>query len=369
VSALTSSPDEARLAESATSSAESRPAYGPVSVTTETNGRDWDAYLSVHPDATVEHLWGWREVFQRAFGHDCVYLAARRDGAIAGVLPLVRYKSLLFGRFVVSLPYFNYAGIVASDQSAADALAQEAERIGRAHGASHIEFRHRRRQVASAAVRENKVGFHRDLPATSEALWSAIDRKVRNQVRKAQKENLVVVDGGAELAQGFYTVFAENMRDLGTPVFPVALFTEASRAFGAACRFFVVRSGSIPVAGGIALAFRNTVLVPWASSLRAYRQQCPNMLLYWAMMEWSVAQGATIFDFGRSTVGAGTQQFKEQWGGVPRQLFTEHLMLKPGEAPDQGAGSEKIELAVRIWQRLPLPVATLLGPKVIRHVA
>jgi FemAB-related protein (PEP-CTERM system-associated) len=351
------------------SSAVAAAALLPVTVITDARPDEWDAFVDGHPDGTIEHRAAWRQVFQRAFGHDCVYLSARRSGTIVGVLPLVRYKSLLFGRFVVSLPYFNYAGIVADDQLVVDALVREAERIGREHGASYLEFRHRRRQVAASTARENKVGFHRELPSTSEALWSAIDRKVRNQVRKAQKENLAVVAGDVELAGEFYAVFAENMRDLGTPVFPLALFTEAAAAFGPACKFFVVRSGAVPVAGGIALTFRDTVLVPWASSLRAYRQHCPNMLLYWAMMDWSVAQGAKIFDFGRSTVGAGTQQFKEQWGGVPRQLYTEYVMLEDREAPDHGAGSEKMQFAVSMWQRLPLSVATRLGPKIIRHVA
>lgn len=340
-----------------------------VAVSTDVSGKEWDTYLSQHPEATVELLWGWREVYQRAFAHDCVYLAARRHGAVVGVLPLVRYRSRLFGRFVVSLPYFNYAGIVADDGAVIQAILAKANEVARLHRAHHVEFRHRARVLREQPCRENKVGFARQLPSTSEALWAAIDRKVRNQVRKAQKEGLKTVEGGAELIDQFYAVFAENMRDLGTPVFPKALFVETSRVFPSRARLFVVRSGEAPVAAALALTFRDTVLVPWASSLRAFRQQCPNTLLYWSVMEWAIQGGFTNFDFGRSTIGAGTAHFKEQWGGSPRQLHTEYLMLKGEVLPDQGTTNRKLASAIACWQRLPLPVANRIGPMIIRHLA
>ena len=64
------------------------------------------------------------------------------------------------------------------------------------------------------------------LPSTVDDLWKDTDRKVRNQVRKAQKEGLVVQEGGEELVDDFYSVFSRNMRDLGTPVYPKRLFAE-----------------------------------------------------------------------------------------------------------------------------------------------
>jgi FemAB-related protein (PEP-CTERM system-associated) len=341
----------------------------PLTVDVETSGAEWDAFLAGHADATAEHLWGWREVYGRAFGHDCVYLSARRGGRIVGVLPLVRYRSAIFGRFLVSLPYFNYAGVVAEDGAAVRALVSHATGLVRAHRGRHLELRHRDPQMPELPHRQEKIGFSRPLPSTSDALWTTIDRKVRNQVRKAQKENLAVSDGGAALVDDFYSVFARNMRDLGTPVFPRALFSEAARVFPEAMRVFVVRHQERPVAGGVALLFRDTVLVPWASSLREARHLCPNMLLYWAMMEWAVARGARVFDFGRSSIGAGTQQFKEQWGGVGRPLTTEYVLLDGATLPNQGTTNSKMQLAIRVWKQLPVGISTALGPRVMTHLA
>jgi hypothetical protein len=42
-------------------------------------------------------------------------LEATAEGKTRGVLPLAFVRSLLFGRFLVGLPYLNYGGVLAND--------------------------------------------------------------------------------------------------------------------------------------------------------------------------------------------------------------------------------------------------------------
>jgi FemAB-related protein (PEP-CTERM system-associated) len=333
-----------------------------VTVSTTVTDVEWDRYLGGHQDATVDHLWAWRRVFEGVFGHRCVYLAARRGHAIVGVVPLVLVRSRLFGRCVTSLPFLNYGGIVADDSTAVAALTEASASVARSFRASHLELRHRCRQLNDAPYRSHKVGLTMPLPATVQDLWQQTDRKVRNQVRKAQKEGLHAAAGGLELVQPFYEVFAENMRDLGTPVYPSRLFEETLRAFPEQARVVVVRQGTKTVAGAVAVGWRGTVLVPWASALRGYRALCPNMLLYWTLMELAVAAGAQTFDFGRSSPGSGPHQFKRQWGGRETPLAWEYVILSGQTLPDQGPSNPTFRLAIEAWKRLPLRVANRLGP-------
>jgi FemAB-related protein (PEP-CTERM system-associated) len=191
---------------------------GPLLVTPAADAGEWDAYVTRHPDGTADHLWGWRTVFERVLGHRCAYLVARRGRVIAGLLPLVLFRSRLFGRSAISLPFLNYGGLLADDAEAAAALVDAATTAARAFGASHVELRHVARQREELPCRQHKLRMALDLPASSEALWTGLDRKIRNQVRKAQKEGLTVTAGGGELVEDFYDVFARNMRDIGTPV-------------------------------------------------------------------------------------------------------------------------------------------------------
>jgi FemAB-related protein (PEP-CTERM system-associated) len=206
------------------------------------------------------------------------------------------------------------------------------------------------------------------LPESVDDLWKSLDRKVRNQVRKAQKEGLVTESGGAGLVKDFYRVFARNMRDLGTPVYSTRLFFETLRAFPDAARVHVVRHQGVPIAGAVSVHFRDTILVPWASALREYRHLCPNMLLYWHMLEGAIEAGARTFDFGRSSVGGGTHQFKQQWGARESILHWEYALLRNGEIPDHGPQSRKFGAAVETWKRLPLWLANRVGPAIVRHI-
>jgi FemAB-related protein (PEP-CTERM system-associated) len=327
----------------------------------------WNAYVGGHPDAAAYHQWAWREVFSAAFGHDSIYLAAQEGNRITGVLPLVEFRSRLFGTFAVSLPFVNYGGVVADTGEVRGALSARAVALARERGWRHVELRHTCRQFTEWPVKRHKVGMWLPLSADPEGLWSSLDRKVRNQVRKAEKSGCVAEHGGAELLGDFYRVFAHNMRDLGTPVYGRDFFAEVLRAFPGDTRVFVVRVLGEAVAASITVGWRDKVEVPWASSLRAHAPSSPNTLLYWTMLKWAVEHHYTMFDFGRSTPDEGTFHFKKQWGAEPHELAWEYLGLT-GEMPDQSPKNPKFRAAIAMWQHLPVPVATALGPAIVRNI-
>jgi serine/alanine adding enzyme len=339
-----------------------------VVVTSEIGQAEWDAFVTMHPAATGYHLWAWRRVFEQAFGHETCYLAARRDSEVVGVLPLVSFRSWLFGRFMVSLPFVNYGGVLTSDSRAASALIDAATRAAGERGCRHVELRHTSRQLPDLPVKQHKVGMTLALETDATRAWDTLDRKVRNQVRKAQKSGLVSVVGGAELLDDFYQIFAVNMRDLGTPVYGRAFFERVLHEFPETARVHVVRKGETPVAAGITYAHRRTIEVPWASSLKAYRSLCPNNLLYWAVIEHAVAGGFATLDFGRSTPNEGTYDFKRQWGAVPSPLFWEYALVSAESMPDQSPANPKFKSAIELWKRLPVPVATAIGPHIVRSI-
>jgi FemAB-related protein (PEP-CTERM system-associated) len=324
----------------------------------------WDAFVSGCPDASGYHEWTWRRVFERAFGHECVYLYARdAGGAVAGVLPLVEIRSMLFGRTLTSLPFLNYGGVLAASDDIARALVDEAAALAKSRRCRHVELRHIGRRFEDLPCRQHKVTMRLVL---AEGLWERLDRKARNQVRKAQKSDLTVERGGAELLDAFYTVFARNMRDLGTPVYAKKFFAEVLAACGDRARIIVVRLKDAPIAAGFTYRTRGMVEIPWASSIRDFNALCPNHLLYWHALETAVAEGVEVFDFGRSTPGEGTFKFKEQWGAEPVALHWEYWLAHGGDVPDQSPKNPKYRLAIETWKRLPLQVANMLGPRIVR---
>jgi FemAB-related protein (PEP-CTERM system-associated) len=319
------------------------------------------------PAASGYHLSGWRSIFESVFGHRTLNIAALRGDRVAGVLPLVEFRSRLFGRFAVSLPFVNQGGVVADDEHAARALLERAVLDARDRGLTHVELRHERRQFTGLADKQHKVSMRLALPESADVLWGRLDRKARNQVRKAEKSGLVVATGGAECLDGFYRVFAENMRDLGTPVYPRALFAAVMERFPERTRVHHVSLDGEVVAASLTFSWRDTVEVPWASSLRAHRDKSPNNLLYWAMLREAIADKRRIFDFGRSTPEEGTYHFKAQWGAIPGPMHWEYW-LASGIMPDLSPANPKFRLAIATWRRLPLWLCNRLGPALVRNL-
>jgi serine/alanine adding enzyme len=338
-----------------------------VTVEITNDAAAWNAYVGAHPDATAYHRWAWRDVFSTAFGHASLYLVAQDGARIVGALPLVEFRSHLFGTFAVSLPFVNYGGVVADDAQAAEALNARAVSLARERRWRHVELRHIRRRFTECPVKRHKVGMWLPLSGSAEALWSSLDRKVRNQVRKAEKSGCKAEDGGAELLGDFYRVFAHNMRDLGTPVYGRRFFDEVLHTFPADTRVFVVRVAGEPVAASVTVGWRDRLEVPWASSLRAHATSSPNTLLYWTMLQWAVQHGYETFDFGRSTPDEGAFHFKKQWGAQPLELAWEYLGLC-GDVPDQSPKNPKFKAAIAVWQHLPVWLTNRVGPPIVRSI-
>ncbi len=327
----------------------------------------WDRYVESQRQSTLYHHLAWRQVVHNAFGHETHYLYAHAAGRVTGVLPLVRLHSRLFGDFLVSLPQVNYGGVLADGVACAAALMEAAGQLAKTIGSRHVEFRDTRRRDGWP-VRTDKVIMELALPASQDELWSLFDSKLRAQIRRADKEGIQIVRGGAELLPDFYAVYARNMRDLGTPVYGRRFFSAILATFPQAAAIVVCRHLGEAIAAGVLLRHRERLEIPWAASIREYNRFGVNMALYWAVLRYAIEQGARVFDFGRSTMDSGTYRFKKQWGATPRPLFW-HYWLDAGAAmPELTPSNPKYRLAIAAWRRLPLFVANRLGPALVKHL-
>lgn len=333
------------------------------------DGCTWDAFVASHQDSSNYHRYGWRKVIEKSFGHRTMYLAATNGrNEICGVLPFVQMKSRLFGRFLVSLPFFNYGGMLVSEEPAAMLLLDASKKILSGTGADYIEFRHFSRCDAVATTKQHKVTMILDLENSHEEQWDSLDVKVRNQVRKAGKNGLRHIIGGVDLLDGFYDVFCRNMRDLGTPVYGRAFFRNVLDEFPDTTRILSVMYEGKTIASALLTWFKDTLEVPWASSNRDFRQFCPNNLLYWEAIRFAIDRRARMFDFGRSTPGEGTFNFKKQWGARPVPLYWQYLLREGGTLPELNPMNPRFRLAIQAWQKLPLMVTNMLGPHIVRCI-
>lgn len=338
-------------------------------VTVQNEHAKWDLFVQALKGATSYHRFGWKAIFARSFGHTCHYLVAINDsGEWQGILPLVHMRSRTFGNFLVSLPFVNYGGLLCKNKSATVLLLDEAEKIRRSCGATYVELRHVACGLEGLPAKQHKVTMILDLAGDVESQWRVFNPKLRNQIRKAEKSGLQFAIGHLDLLDDFYEVFARNMRDLGTPVYAKCFFRHVLEIFADTTRIFAVVYEGKVIAAGIALWFKDTLEIPWASSIGDYKALCPNNMLYWKAIQFAIEHGFSKFDFGRSTPHEGTFNFKKQWGAQPVQLFWLYLMDKNRKIPELNPANKKYQKAIRIWQHLPIPLTKMLGPLIVRNI-
>lgn len=325
----------------------------------------WDAFVDALPAATFFHKAAWRRLIAEEFGHRTFYTYAERDGAIVGVLPLVQVKTLLFGNALTSTPFCVYGGPLAADPETARALADYAGSLLPETGASAVEFRHRDPVDSDWTERPDLyVTFRKAIVADNDQNMKAIPRKQRAMVRKGIQNGLssVVEMDPARL----HRIYAESVRNLGTPVFSARWFASLMRTFRDCADIVTVMNGDSAVAAVMNFYFRDEVLPYYGGGTSAARQVAGNDFMYWEVMRRAADRGYRLFDFGRSKLGTGAYAFKHNWGFEPAKLPYRYKLAPGSEIPDHNPLNPKYALFIAAWKRLPLPVANAVGPHLVR---
>jgi serine/alanine adding enzyme len=363
-----------------------------VKTLSSSNTESWDRYVNASGCATAYHLSGWSRIIEKTYGHKTYPLAAVKEGTkikpngevpfeIIGILPLVRMRNIFFSTSLISMPFCDFGGAIADHSEIRQMLIGEAISLGHKIGAKQIELRNSDNQVSIKSLNVRKYDkdfFCREesrryrlllnLPESSTKLMNGFKSKLRSQIRRPSKSGCKARYGKADLIDDFYTVFASNMRDLGSPVHSKRLFENIFKEFSDKTTIFIITRDNLPLAVSITIGFRETMYNPWASSLRQYSRHSPNMLLYWKMLEFACDNGYKIFDFGRSYLNEGTYRFKRQWGAEPLPLPWQYISFAEGGSANITSESRVFQTAGELWKKFPVSLTRILGPYLRRFI-
>jgi FemAB-related protein (PEP-CTERM system-associated) len=320
------------------------------------------AWVHDHPEATPFHLPAWSVAVARGCRQKSHYLVAERgNGDIAGVLPLTEMHSPLFGRALVSAGFGVGGGVLADDAAAARAVTEAAWALAGRLSCPGVELRGGALPGPDWHVDDTTyLGFVRDLAEDDEAELLAIPRKQRAEVRRSFGNDLEIVTG--DDAATHYALYAESVRNLGTPVFPRTLFSEVLNQFGEAANVLTVRHHGVGVSSVLSLYWKDVVYPYWGGGGDAARALRANDAMYFGLMRHARERGCKRFDFGRSKAGTGAAAFKKNWGFEPEPL-TYFTRTADGTAPRKvNPLDPKYSLQVKAWKRLPLWLANRIGP-------
>lgn len=326
-----------------------------------------DDYVAAHPEAELFHRPQWSLAVEQGCRQRSHYLLAEnRTGGVIGCLPLTEVRSPLFGNALVSVGFATGGGPLADDSAGAHSLVREGWALAERLACRNMELRGGPMPEGWTAQTGVYAGFSKPLPQGDEVILRSIKRRHRS-IRRAKEFDLEVRGGSSEADRAMhYAVYAESVRNLGSPVFPRTLFSAMLDRFGEDADILTVLKDGGPVASVLNFYFRGTVFPYWGGGTAAARDCYANELMYYEVMCRASRRGCTAFDFGRSKLGTGSYSFKENWGFDPRPLVYA-VRTATGEAPRAvNPLDPKYRLKVAAWQRLPLWLANRLGPAIAR---
>ncbi len=326
----------------------------------------WDAYVENHPDGTFFHKAGWQAVIEKSFGHRTYYLFVEDEGEITGILPMAKVSSLFFGKALVSTPFCVYGGAIADNDETLDMLYEEASRLAKESKVSHFEMRNLKNKYSDWPEKDLYVTFRKEISPDPDENMTAIPRKQRAMVRKGIKAGLrteITEDIGQ-----FYDLYSLSVRNHGTPVFSKKYFELLKIIFKEACEIRVIYKADTPVSTVMTFYFKDEVMPYYGGGNLDARKYNAFDFMYWEIMKDVCQRGYRIFDYGRSKKGTGSYSFKKNWGFVPESLHYQYDLINTDRIPDVNPLNPKYQIFIKLWQRLPLSVANIIGPFISKNL-
>ncbi len=327
-------------------------------------------FVDAHPLGTPFHRPAWLEAVARGTGNPALALVAETGDMIEAFLPLNEIHSPIFGKILASSGFAVGGGVLAREGFDPAPVFGALEELAMRRSCPSIELR----GGAMPALRSGwtvqrslHCGFVSRIEPDDDAQLLAIPRKQRAEVRKGQASDLVIrVGTNAQDRAAHYQVYAASVRNLGTPVFPRALFDAVLDTFASHADILTVFHKGAPVASVLSLYHGGAVMPYWGGGTREARHLRANDRMYFELMRHARARGCSHFDFGRSKTGSGAHDFKRNWGFEPEPL-SYAAWTAPGAKPrDANPASDRHAARIAVWKRLPLALANRIGPMIAR---
>lgn len=334
---------------------------------------EWDEFILNEQGGSLFESFRYRNVLERAYKLNAFYLGFRENRVLKGSLPLFMCPALVGGFNLVTLPYIgSYGALRSSSLSVDQELLNAAKQIAIATKAQSLEIRESSNRIADNLQFSSQTHFEYSLLKlrdSTDEIWKIdIDSKVRNQIRKAEKSNLVWNIHKENALPLFYEIYECTMRRLGSPAHSYDFFKDMFLEFRMESWIAIVTLDSIPVSAMWLIRTGNTVINPWAGSLREYAHLCGNNLNYWKSICWAQESGASAFHFGRSIKGSSQAKFKKQWGGESIDLA--HYFFSPKNKAIHGIDPDSLSVRAfqTIWSHLPRFVNQNWGSRLARRI-
>jgi len=216
-----------------------------------------------------------------------------------------------------------------------------------------------------AEERSNYLNFCIELNNDSDRIWSLITGNARTSVRKAEKSGLTVREGNSEEdIKNFYELNLITRKKNGIPSFSIEFFQNIIKELKVKLLF--AELGNKTIASILISSFKDYVYYMYSVSNAQYKHLYPTDLSLWYAIKWASLNGFKYFDLGRTDrADKGLIFFKEKWGSQSEVLRYYYL---PRSSFVSSRSGFKFSMVNTLYKRLPVAVAKIFGPPIVKRL-
>ena len=286
-----------------------------------TEAGHWDDIVAGSPHGTIFHRWDWQKIVEKHTGMTFHPLILMDRETPAGVLPLFSRGMVLF-RMALSPPpgtALNFLGPVLAGYEDREQEKREQLLDGFLKALDRFLLERLDPGYVSLALPpgladprpfiwagyqvESRYDYIVDLGEGADALWGRIDRKLRQNISRAEKRGMTAGEGGGKDLAILHGLMVERYREQGRRVsVPLRYLADLYDRFGDSMKVFVVRNREGEVVTGMIDVYSKDRVFSWIGNPRPTPPltPSPNDLLTWEGIRFAAGHGFARY----ITVGA-----------------------------------------------------------------
>lgn len=157
------------------------------------------------------------------------------------------------------------------------------------------------------------------LQKPEEELWAGLNRAKRKNIKKAIRNEVLVIDGDVSLVDVYYEMVVSTFTRVQINIPPKSFYRHVIDQLGTqgTAKFALAKHNGRFIAGAIFLFYKDTAYYWHAASHREYLSVRPNDLIVWEVIKWARQHGYKYYDFlvVFPRLRPGRSRFKVQFGG------------------------------------------------------
>jgi hypothetical protein len=321
----------------------------------------------------------WLKFIQETYKYRFFNVLFYKDGELIGFIPFFLVKGIFFGNRLMSLPFSAHGGGFCFKK---DLKNNDLLEIIKLNTKAFSEIT-KKDKIKNSTIREinilqedyKKEGytygekeftFLMELKSEEE-MWKNLNKKVRNGIRKAEKEGLKFISGDS--IDKLYKLHCKTMKRLGTPPVKKGHFKEIKKRFGKDYLiFFAEHKGEI--IGDVTFILKDDHMF-WCNNdcLKDYRGLNTSSFLLWESIKYGINKGYKFLDMGSSREDSNNYPFKIKWGKLKIFDVSKKYFSFESKSKIISPNNKEYQPIIFIWKNLiPEFLANIIGPKIRKNL-